>query len=305
MRHRPRVPVYRDSVNALEYTRGQMEVEAMSKVFTMVVPQWQGAAAGTGPYHGAKAIERMLGDHVVDAHVQVSEQSVTKKKAGVWYEYDIADHLRQALNLLSEHRPDRVLTIGGDCASDIGAISYLNKRYESDLSVLWFDAHADLNTPNTSCSHKFHGMPLRLLLGEGVQELLDVLPSTLNAQQVLYTGLRELDHYERQYIVDHAIPNVPMCHECANMLGSVVAKGGHRQLYLHLDLDVIDPLDFDAVACPTPGGFWFSDLLETIRELGDQYSIVGAAITEYQPKSDDDAKKVKELVQTVLSVMNQ
>ena len=276
----------------------------MSKVFTMVVPQWQGAAAGTGPYYGAKAIERMLGDDAVDAHVQVNERSVTRRKAGVWYEYEIADHLGQALQVLSENQPDKVLTIGGDCASDIGAISYLNRRYDGDLTLLWFDAHADLNTPKTSCSHKFHGMPLRLLLGEGVQELLDTLPSTLTSQQILYTGLRELEHFERQYIVDHAIPNVPLCHECASMLGTVVAKTGHRQIYLHLDLDVIDPAEFDSVACPTPGGFLFSDLLQTIEELGQQYTIVGASITEYQPKNDEDSLKVEKLVHTVLNSMN-
>ena len=51
----------------------------MSTVFTMVVPQWQGAAAGTGPFYGAQAIEHMLGDHSIDAHVQVHERSVTKR----------------------------------------------------------------------------------------------------------------------------------------------------------------------------------------------------------------------------------
>lgn len=276
----------------------------MTQFFTMVVPQWQGAAAGTGPYYGAQAIVRMIGEKAIDARVKVHEQSVTKREEGVWYEYEIADHIDQALQTLEASKPERLFTIGGDCASDVAAISYLNKFYNGDLTVLWLDAHADLNTPESSPSNKFHGMPLRLLLGEGVPSLLEKLPSTLKSDQIIYTGLRELDHAERQYIVDHAIPNVPMCHECSDMLGDVVAKRGHKNLYIHLDLDVIDPLDFNAVACPSPGGFWFEDLLDVIEELQEKYQIVGSAVTEYQPKGDEDAEKVFKVVQKLREVMS-
>ncbi|PKL03196.1 MAG: arginase, partial [Spirochaetae bacterium HGW-Spirochaetae-9] len=161
----------------------------MTSVFTMVVPQWQGAAAGTGPYHGAQAIARMLGADRIDVQVPVHEQSVAKKEEGIWYEYEIAEHLKSALASLEASKPQRILTIGGDCASDIASISYLNRLYDGDLTVLWLDAHADLNTPESSPSNKFHGMPLRLLLGEGAPGLLEMLPSTLEPGQVVFTGL--------------------------------------------------------------------------------------------------------------------
>ncbi len=275
----------------------------MKDVYTMVVPQWQGAAAGTGPYHGAQAIVRLLGEQAIDAFVEVREQSVAKKEEGVWYRRDIAEHFVRAADRLNEANPKKVFTIGGDCASDVVAISYLNKHYDGEMTLLWLDAHADLNTPETSPSNKFHGMPLRLLLGEGAPSLLQMLPSTILPQQVLYTGLRELDHGERQYIVDHGIPNIPMCHECADMLEAVVAKRKKGNLYLHIDLDVIDPMDFDSVACPSPGGFWFEDLLDSIRELASRYHIVGCAITEYQPKNDDDEQKVGRLLEVVADCM--
>ncbi len=275
----------------------------MTSVFTMVVPQWQGAAAGTGPYHGAQAIVRMLGTDRIDVQVPVHEQSVAKKEEGIWYGYEIAGHLKSALASLEASKPQRVLTIGGDCASDIASISYLNRLYGGDLTVLWLDAHADLNTPESSPSNKFHGMPLRLLLGEGAPGLLEMLPSTLEPGQVVFTGLRELDHAERQYIVANGIPNVPMCHECASMLGNVVAKTGRKHIYMHLDLDVIDPIDFDAVSCPTPGGFWFDDLLAEIAHLGKEFPIVGSAVTEYQPKDDENALKVQRVLEALGDAM--
>lgn len=277
----------------------------MTQVFTMVVPQWQGAAAGTGPFHGAKAIVRMIGKKAVDAIIDVHEQSVTKRDEGIWYEHEIAENLTHALRKLDEAHPERLFTVGGDCSSDVAAISYLNKRYKGNLTVLWLDAHADLNTPDTSPSHKFHGMPLRLLLGEGSPSLLKILPSTLIPEQVIYSGLRELDHSERQYIVDHAIPNIPTCHECSPMLDKVVGKKEHENLYIHLDVDVMDPEDFDAVACPSPGGFRFEDLIETIEELGTQYQIVGSAVTEYQPKGDDDREKMGTIVKALRAAMGE
>lgn len=275
----------------------------MRRVFTLVVPQWQGAAAGTGPYHGAQAMMRMLGPEGVDAQVEVREQSVAKREEGVWYADEIAGHLAQSLAILRDAKPSRVLTIGGDCASDVGSISYLNKLHEGNLAVIWLDAHADLNTPESSPSSKFHGMPLRLLLGDGAPSLLDQLPSVLAAGQVVFTGLRELDHAERQYIVDHGLPNVPVCHECSDLLSSVVRRTGRTKVYLHLDLDVIDPHDFDAVACPTPGGFGYEDLLDSVALLGEALPIVGCAITEYQPKGDEDARKVQRLLRVVTEAM--
>lgn len=275
----------------------------MTQVFTLVVPQWQGAAAGTGPYHGAQVMSGMIGPAGIDAVVPVREQSVAKRSEGVWYEDEISEHLASALGILKDSAPQRVLTIGGDCASDVGPISYLNKCHEGDVAVIWLDAHADLNTPQSSPSSKFHGMPLRLLLGDGAPSLLDQLPSVLDSDQVIFTGLRELDHAERQFIADHGLPNVPVCHECSDMLASVVRKSGHKQVYLHVDLDVIDPHDFDAVSCPSPGGFGYEDLLDSISQLGRSFPIVGCAITEYQPKGQEDAKKVERLLRVVTEAM--
>ncbi|MDD3822718.1 MAG: arginase family protein [Sphaerochaetaceae bacterium] len=275
----------------------------MTKLFTLVVPQWQGAAAGTGPLHGARSMVRILGADHIDATVTVNEQSVPKRREGVWYAQEIGRHIRRSLDALECAQAKQVLTIGGDCASDVASISYLNKLYDGNLTVLWLDAHADLNTPQSSPSGKFHGMPLRLLLGEGAPSLLRLLPSVLKSEQVIYTGLRELDHAERLYIVEHSIPNVPMCHECVDMLNTVVKLTRRSNVYLHLDLDVIDPADFDAVSCPSPNGFRFEDLLSSVAELGNAFPIVGCAVTEYQVKGEAHEHKLARLLKTIRTAM--
>ncbi len=73
--------------------------------------------------------------------------------------------------IIIDSKPDKISTIGGDCAVEIMPISYLNKIYQEDLCIIYIDAHADLNTPESSPSKAFHGMPLRTLLGEGKRRI--------------------------------------------------------------------------------------------------------------------------------------
>lgn len=276
----------------------------MTQVFTLVVPQWQGGGVGTGPFHGARSMLKKWGENFVQAQVYVHEQSVTKKEENIWYEYEIIDHVQQILTILDEHRPERIVTLGGDCGSDFVLISYLNKVHDGNLTVLWLSAHADIHTPESSPSHRFHGMPVRLLLGEGAPGLLRLLPSQLDVEQFVYSGLRDVGHAERQYIVDNQIPIVPVCCECGDMLNMVVEKTGRKNLYIHLNLDVIDPVDFDSVAYPFEGGFRYKDLLESFYQLGDQFSVVGCAVTGYHPQgSEENAAKVREILTVIKEIM--
>src|SRR4051812_18635353 len=105
--------------------------------------------------------------------------------------------------IIIDSKLDKIVTIGGDCGIEIMPVSYLNKLYQGDLCIIYIDAHADLNTPESSPSKAFHGMPLRTLLGEGNEELVGLLFSTLQPEQICYVGLRDLDEPESEYILHH------------------------------------------------------------------------------------------------------
>ncbi len=275
----------------------------MPEVFTLVVPQWQGCGVGTGPFHGAQSMSNMWGKDRIGAEVYVHEQSVPKREENIWYAYEIIDHVQQVATILNEHNPHRIVTLGGDCGSDLVPISFLNKFYTGNLTVLWLGAHADLHTPETSLTHRFHGMSVRLLLGEGAPGLLELLPSTLDVEQFIYSGQRDIEHAERQFIVDNQMPIVPVCHDCGEMLQSVIERTGRQKLYVHIDLNVIDPMDFDAVSYPAPGGFRFNNLLDTIQQLGEQFEIVGCSVLGYHPQGDEDKMKTKQLLKVVQEIM--
>lgn len=169
----------------------------------------------------------------------------------------IANRTAQLVALEAPEGP--VLTIGGDCGSDVAPIGVARFRYGSGLGVVWFDAHPDLNTPLTSPSGAFHGMALRALLGEGDPEFA-ASPAVNHAVLV---GARSIDPGE-QAAIDRglvALEGIP---------GDCV--------YLHIDLDVLDPAEFSGATFPEPDGLSIASVVEAIDAI--PLPVVGAGITE-------------------------
>lgn len=275
----------------------------MSQVFTLVVPQWQGCGVGAGPYYGAFAMLKMWGKERVNAIIDVHEHSVAKKVDGIWYQHEILKHAQQISEILESEKPTKIVTLGGDCGSDLVPISYLNRLYEGNLTLIWYGAHADLHTPETTRSHRFHGMSVRLLLGEGSKSYLEYLPAPLEVEQIVYAGQRDLEHSERQFIVDNEMTIIPVCNECNEMVSLVAGKTQRENLYLHIDLNVLNPVDFDAVSNPVPGGFRFTDLIEVVEMVSKEYNIVGCSIIGYHPRGDEDSVKTRKLVDLLKTIM--
>ncbi|RZQ64717.1 arginase family protein [Amycolatopsis suaedae] len=160
-----------------------------------------------------------------------------------------------------------VLTVGGDCGVDVVPVAVARFRHGADLRVAWFDAHADLNTPESSPSGAFHGMALRALVGEGDPEF--AAAPAISGPVLL--GARAFDPAERE-AVDRGLATVAPVSSAAEVL----APG---PCYVHLDLDVLDPAEFAGMDYPEPGGCTVAELAEALRSLRGR-EVVGGAITE-------------------------
>jgi arginase family enzyme/very-short-patch-repair endonuclease len=174
---------------------------------------------------------------------------------------------------------DRTVTVGGDCGVELAPIEAALEAYGEGLAVVWFDAHGDLNTPESSPSGAFHGMVLRTLLGEGPPELAPRV--TLRPSQVVLAGVRALDPAEKEFVAEHDIEVVAPAE--FGSLPSIVAATGARAVYLHIDLDVLDPAVFAAVGCPEPGGASLAALVDAVRALAARFPVAGVGVTEYEP----------------------
>ena len=118
-------------------------------------PQWQGSGRSTNLRRGAEAAAEICGQYAPLMHVPLAGDGEAAGGINRWTA--IFDQFRSAQSILSEAKPQRILTAGGDCAVDIAAvIDYLHRQGQyPDLTVIWVDAHLDANTPDTSPSGNF------------------------------------------------------------------------------------------------------------------------------------------------------
>ena len=192
-------------------------------------PQWQGSGKGKVIMHGAKAIRDALKNDIEIIELFLKDESAQKNDIN--HHDAIVEQLRSYKGLLEDIKPAKVNTIGGDCGLEIVPVSYLNATYEN-FGVIWFDAHADINTPYDSSSKNFHGMPLRTLLGESENEQFDALLfSNLKDSQIHYIGLRDIDDAEQERLSQGNI-FAPLTID-VDVLYRRLLNNGIKNLYLH------------------------------------------------------------------------
>src|SRR5664279_252675 len=266
----------------------------------IVVPQWQGSGSSRAMQlvDGAESIRGDLpsaSTRTVDVPLEAGDHQGT----GV--------HRLSSLLLVRERTrrayaadPATQVTIGGDCGIELAAIEHVSA---SVPAVVWIDAHPDLHTPESSPSGAFHGMVLRTLLGEGPAALVPEHP--LTADRVILAGVRSADPEEDAYIQDADIRSIGAIELSPEALLKALAEIGADSVYLHIDLDVLDPADFTGLSSPVPFGISPALLGETIRAVVAEYPLAGAGITEFAPASvsqaADDLPTILRLIGAVTS----
>lgn len=179
-----------------------------------------------------------------------------------------------------------VITIGGDCGAELASVQHASAANEA-MALVWIDAHADLNTPEQSSTRAFHGMVLRTLLGDGPETLLADTP--LLAERVILAGARALDDAELEYIETSGLMVLaPEALTPDSMAAALIASGA-TSVYVHVDLDVLDPAEFSSIGYPEPFGVSLSTLLAVIAAAKAALPLVGAGVTEFAPASAEGA----------------
>jgi arginase len=172
--------------------------------------------------------------------------------------------LAEQNDVLARSLPTRPLVLGGCCCSHVGAVRGLVAR-GGRLAVAWLDAHGDLNTPETSPSGNEWGMPLRMILDDGLVSTADVA----------LVGARNLDPPEIEYLeqtgVDDSLDR---------------ALDGVDGVYVALDADVLEPAEA-RVFFPEPNGMSAKDLEELLRRLAERSSVLGMGVTGLRPAPEN------------------
>jgi arginase len=247
-------------------------------------PQWQGIGFPTNVTEGSNRLRDMITSPASIHSVPVMPVRPITNDDGIFGRADIECHIRSALDILDTHTPKRILTLGGDCGIAVAPYTYLNTLYDGDLQVFWIDAHADINTPDSSFSGHFHGMPLGFLLGEAKGDpISNLMRKSITPDQIAYLALRSIDPPEEEYITTHNIKNLAF-----DALAAMPIK--YKNAIIHLDSDSMDASIYNECSTPTTGGATLPMLMDTLDFLFKNYNVIGATLTEYAPGKADVAQ---------------
>lgn len=305
----------------------------MSQPVFFVMPQWQGSAS-------SRAMRLMEGAQLLrDDLPQSARVDVpVPLEAGDALGTPVARlssliRARDAARELLEKTAGTPIILGGDCASSLPGIEAAVRRHGSEnVAVLWCDAHPDLQHPSTSPSGAASGMALRHALGDGAEDLRSAHPIT--ASRLLLVGTRDTDpeeaeeltrlgisplrlrEFEAHKALIDEIPDQAASTSAATdvatagerLAGELLARAsGATHVYVHIDLDVLDPAEFASVHAPVPFGLQIVELTTMLRVVLAALPLAGASISEFAPGSastaDDDLPTVLRILGALTSGM--
>jgi arginase len=250
----------------------------------VVVPQWQGSPAPRAMLlrDGAEAIAGDLprgSTLVLDVPLEAGDAQGT----GI-HRMSAIRRIAEAVEDALAATADRVVLVGGDCSVSLPGIAHVAG---DDLALVWIDAHPDLNDPDSSPSRALAGMALRAVLG-GVP---DAAPDALvAAERVVLVGARERDPAEEVELATTPITDLRAADLAdPDALARAVAATGARRVYVHIDVDALDPAEFTGSSWGVPFGVRVADLVAALQRLKATVPIAGATIAGFAPATPDAA----------------
>jgi arginase len=251
----------------------------------------RGARMGGGPAYLLPAIMERCGELGCDAAVeQVETDTAFPMEVSTSFELNrlLSGRVRDAV--LEGRFP---LVLAGNCNTAVGTLGGVGAR---QVGVVWFDSHADFNTPETTPTGFLDGMGLAIATGRCWRRVAERVPgfSPVEGSRVLLVGTRESGPGTFARLREAGITLVGV--EGVRAAGSAAAlppalvglRGRVEEVYLHLDLDVLDPEQARANAYAEPDGLSVDELVEAVGQVRRHFSLAAAAITCCDPDCDRD-----------------
>jgi arginase len=244
---------------------------------------------GQGPLHllrsGLKEHLRTLEPDLEVVEVRLPENFYAEAQALVALQKLAVEAIRESLA-----KDRRVLILSGNCGPS--ALSAASALGPSTTGVVWFDAHADFNTPETSASGFLDGMALSILTGRCWPLLATRLVGfePVPEANIILIGARDLDPPEAAALIGSPIRKIPSTK--MELLEPAVAELAQRveNIYVHLDIDVLDESAGRANSYASSGGLSAGDLYAALELLARSGRIKVTGITSYDPACDPDAR---------------
>lgn len=178
-------------------------------------------------------------------------------------------------------RGDIPFTLGGDHSLAVGTVAGSLDFYKKDLTTIWIDAHADINTYASSHTKNLHGMPLSFLTGMD-KSFMNMDGNELLTENLLYYGLRDVDDFEQRVLDTNNIQY---------MTSTGLNRGDNfnhlkiptDKVHLSVDVDVLDPLYMSSTGTPVSNGISPEKLFNLINWIDSNSDVVAVDLVEYNP----------------------
>jgi arginase len=268
----------------------------------LIWPQWQGAGsasveafAGEFPVDvirrgyavGATILEAVLPSHAGPNEVVPTEMSDRglAEQDGVEAKEIVLEQLRSALRIIQQHGPERITTLGGDCAVSVAPFAALADRYGDELAVIWIDSHPDVDTGDTGYGG-YHAMAVSAITGHGDQDIVDALPATIPASRVALVGLHSWVDDAHAHVSEWGLtafaPDA-LRQESAALLDWLRSTGATK-IAVHFDVDTIDAAEARLGLGEDLGGLTTAEVRRLVADLDAASQVVGFTIAEFIPR---------------------
>lgn len=213
----------------------------------------------------------------------------------IYRRQDIIKDNQNALSILKEKNPERVIVIGGTCAVSLTPFKYMIEKYGSDnVGMIWFDAHPDILVPDdlNDIDRGFSEMPVSHIMGlKGCDpEIMKIFDGkgNLNPSKFTYVGLRWLQPVHELKIKELNLHNITVedCRKNPEKIEDWIKQSKCSKFVVHLDLDVLEPSDLFCAACADPNGILVKEFVDAINRINNNAEIIAFTIAETMPKME-------------------
>jgi arginase len=268
----------------------------------LIWPQWQGAATSSvrdlapefpfdvarrGYAVGSAILAAVLPPHdgpTATVPVAMDDEGLDLRD-GIEAKDVILRQLVQALEVIREHDPARIVTLGGERAVSVAPFAELARRYGDDLAIVWIDSHPDVGTPESEYPG-FHAMAVSALTGHGDPEVLGVLPATVAAERVALVGLYAWIEDDIGNVAAWGLGSFApddLRRTTGPLLDWLRATGCSRAA-VHFDVDTVDSNEIVLGLGAEPDGLTGAQVRRIVADLGAAADVVGLTVAEFIPR---------------------
>jgi arginase len=201
------------------------------------------------------------------------------------------------------------LVLSGNCGASVGVIAGAQNK---SLGVIWFDAHGEFNTPETTTTGFLDGMGLAIATGRCWKRLAESIPgfAPISGSNIALVGGRDFDEGERDRLVEAGVTILDaasvehdgMQPSLDSTLRSFLSSA--EEIHLHLDLDVLNPQEAPANGWLVEGGLSVEEMREAMRFIKDRRKVTSATIASYDPSYDAKGKTLEASVKLIKQMVD-